>query len=61
MADDFARFDLTHTCPGCGEKLTRIEHPDGSLELLHPRPICGAFAAFVLRLIERQADQKTSS
>jgi hypothetical protein len=57
MADDFASFDLTHECPSCGEKLTRIAS-GRTVELLHPQPVCPGFRTFVQRLLERQADQK---
>ena len=57
MADDFARFDLTHQCPACGAALTRLQH-GRSVDLLHPKPVCGGFADFVARLLERQEDQK---
>jgi hypothetical protein len=68
VADDFARFDLTHTCPGCGATLTRKVHWDTTLkqgttavDLLHPQPVCAEFAEFVQRLLERQSDERHSS
>lgn len=58
MPDDFAVLDGTVAqCPGCGGALTRTDN-GRTVELLHARPICAEFEAFVSRLIERNDQAK---